>query len=68
MNKIINGVNHLSAPLAGKKVSEVRALLAQVLNIDSAAVAQIDGGAADEKVIIGEGQTIEFIKASGTKG
>ena len=65
---IVNGVNSITASLAGKTVSEVRAMLAQALNIDPAAVAMVDGVAVEGTHILGDGQEVEFVKPSGTKG
>lgn len=65
---IINGVNTITASLAGKTVAEVRAMLAQALNIDPASVAMVDGVAVEGAHILGDGQEVEFVKPSGTKG
>jgi len=69
MVKVINGVNELSAELAGKTVNNVRGMLAQALNIDPAAVANINGQAQpDCNTVLSDGDELEFVKASGTKG
>lgn len=65
---IVNGVNTITASLAGKTVAEVRAMLAQALNIDPASVAMVDGEVVEGTHILGDGQEVEFVKASGTKG
>lgn len=67
-NTIINGVNTLSADLAGKTVSEVRSMLAQALNIDAAAVATVDGVKVNSNYVLEDGNELEFIKPSGEKG
>lgn len=68
VNTIINGVNTLQANLTGKTVGDVRAMLAQVLNIDPAAVASINGERADADRTLGEGDELEFVKSAGEKG
>ena len=65
---IINGVNQLSADLAGKTVAEVRGMLAQALNIDVEATPQINGEQVEETHQLVDGDELEFVKASGTKG
>lgn len=67
-NQIVNGVNTLSAQLCGKSVAEVRGMLSQALNIDSAAVPAVNGSTVDPGYILQDGDELEFIKASGTKG
>jgi len=69
-NTVINGVNTLSADLAGKAVCHVRGMLAQALNIDESAVAQINGDQVDDEstAVLQDGDELEFVKASGTKG
>jgi len=68
MNQIINGVNTLSADLAGRTINDIRAMLAQALNIDSFATPVVNGQAADASHTLHEGDELEFVKASGTKG
>jgi hypothetical protein len=65
---IISGVNTLEANLTGKSVSEVRAMLTQALNIDSDAVPKINDLIVDPSYIMKDGDELEFVKASGTKG
>jgi len=67
-NQIINGVNNLSADLAGKNVAEVRGMLAQALNIDQAAKPLVNGADADASYVLQSGDELEFVKPSGTKG
>lgn len=66
--RIINGVNELSANLAGQTVASVRAMLAQALNIDPAAKPLINGETADPSYTLEDGDELEFVKASGEKG
>lgn len=68
MNRVINGVNELSAPLAGRTVADVRAMLAQALNIDPTAHAVANGDGVAEDYVLGEGDEVEFVKAAGEKG
>lgn len=65
---IINGVNTLSAGLSGHSVAEVRAMLAQALNIDPASKAVVGGEDVGESHVLSDGEELEFVKASGTKG
>ena len=65
---IVNGVNSITASLAGKTVAEVRAMLAQALNIDPNAVPMVDGQQVEGSHVLGDGQEVEFVKPSGTKG
>jgi len=67
-NTVINGVNTLNAALAGKTVAAVRGMLAQALNIDPAATAVVDGSNVEEDFLLVDGNELEFVKASGTKG
>ena len=67
-NKIINGVNTLDADLAGKTVGEIRAMLAQALNIDGAANPVANGETVGEDYILRANDELEFVKASGEKG
>jgi len=68
MNKIINGVNTLSAQMCGKSVAEVRGMLSQALNIDTVAVPTVNGSTVDPSYILKDGDELEFVKASGEKG
>lgn len=66
--QIINGVNELSADLAGKTVNDVRAMLAQALNIAPEATPVVDGNQVDGNYVLENGDVLEFVKPSGTKG
>ena len=66
--QVINGVNELSADLSDKTVCTVRAMLSQALNIDEAAVANVNGEQVDEAYTLEDGDCLEFVKASGKKG
>lgn len=66
--RIINGVNELNADLAGQTVSNVRAMLAQALNIDPAAKPLVNGEAVAEGYTLQDDDELEFVKASGEKG
>lgn len=69
MVKIENGVNTLSLEgLEGRTVSSVRERVAQTLNVDPAAVPHVNGVSATASYVLKDGDTLEFIKASGTKG
>ena len=68
MNKIINGVNTLTASLCGKSVAEVLGMLAQALNIDNVAVPTVNGSTVYPSYILQDGDELELVKASGEKG
>ncbi len=68
MNKIINGVNELSSNLTGRTAGEVRAMLAQALNIDPTAAAMVAGGKVGEDYVLADGDELEFVKSAGEKG
>lgn len=68
MITVINGVNTLSAGLSGRSVADVRAMLAQALNIDPASKAVVGGEDVAESYQLADGDELEFVKASGTKG
>jgi hypothetical protein len=65
---IINGVNELSADLAGKSVNEIRGMLEQALNIDPSATPVVDGNQVPGDYVLKNGDVLEFVKPSGTKG
>lgn len=67
-NRVINGVNQLDSDLVGKTVGQVRAMLAQVLNIAPDAVANVNGERADSDRTLEAGDELEFVKAAGEKG
>ena len=66
--QIVNGVNTLSAALSGRTVADVRAMLAQALNIDPASKAMVGGEEVADDYQLVDGDELEFVKASGTKG
>jgi len=68
MVKIMNGVNEISAALEGRTVAEARAMLAQALNIGTDAVPMVAGSQVEETYELVDGDELEFVKPSGTKG
>lgn len=68
MVKIINGVNEISATLEGRTVADARAMLAQALNIGTDAVSMVAGQQVADDYQLVEGDELEFVKPSGTKG
>ncbi|MBP9751833.1 MAG: hypothetical protein KBD19_03170 [Candidatus Moranbacteria bacterium] len=68
MNKIISGVNTLEAGLAGQSICSVRAMLEQALNIDPTAQPAVGGEILGEDYVLANGDELEFVKPSGTKG
>ena len=63
-----SGVNSTQAELAGQKVCDIRTMLRQPLNIDPAARILVNGEASPDSYVAHDGDTIEFVKASGQKG
>lgn len=66
--RVICGVHTLEAPVAGRSVEEVRAALAQALNISPAAVAVVDGVEVGAGHVLREGEQLEFVRLAGEKG
>ncbi len=63
-----NGVNTLSADLAGRTVADVRGMLAQALNIAPEATPVVNGNTVDANYSLVDNDELEFVKAAGTKG
>ena len=63
-----NGVNTLCSDLGGKTVGEIRHMLAQALNISPTSRGYVDGVAMPDETVVNDGESVEFIKASGSKG
>lgn len=66
--KVIHGANDDVYPIAGCRVSLVRANLVDAFNIPADALAFVDGEQVDNEYILKEGAVLEFIKAAGVKG
>jgi hypothetical protein len=66
--EVSSGVNNMSLQLAGKTVGEVRTQLSSVLNIDGDYSAEVNGAAVNASHTLKDGDSLEFVKASGTKG
>lgn len=65
---VINGVNTLTAALAGQTVGNVRAMLIQALNIAPDATPVVSGTQVQEDYLLQDGDELEFVKPSGDKG
>jgi molybdopterin converting factor small subunit len=68
MVKIVSGVNVMDLQLEGKTVADVRAMLAQALNIDPQANSLINGESVEANIVLSDGDELEFVKAAGEKG
>lgn len=66
--RVLYGIHALSVAVAGKRVSEVREILGQALNISPRAVALVDGQEVSETHILLPGQHLEFVRLAGEKG
>lgn len=70
MVTVIHGANEFTNDaMEGLSVADVRgnATLAQMLNIDPAAAAQVDGEAVTSSYVLQDGDVLEFVKPSGSK-
>lgn len=65
---VVSGVNELTLDIAGKKVSEVRSELGATMGIDSSYESKVNGDAAAATYVLKDGDELEFVKASGSKG
>ena len=65
----VNGANQISIDNhIGRSVQEVRSVLRDILNIATDAKAKIGGKDIAGSHVIAQGEQLEFVKASGTKG
>lgn len=62
------GIHKMTADAIGKTVADVRAGLAQVMNIPANAGAVIGGNRVTDDHVIQKGQAVEFVKEAGVKG
>ncbi len=65
---VVSGIYSHTYPLAGMTVSQARDELSDRLNIDPEAQPIVDGHAADEHMVLLEGQVLTFLTAAGEKG
>lgn len=66
---IRHGVNTISVDsAAGKTVGEVRAQVADILNVPENAQARVSGVQAEDSKELADGDTLEFVKTAGEKG
>jgi hypothetical protein len=69
MIEVRNGVNSIPIEeIEGKEVHEIRSMLSQALNIDTAAVPTVNGETVNENYVLVDGDELEFVKPSGEKG
>ena len=66
--RVSNGVNTLSADLAGQTLGEIRTACRQALNIDPAAKVYLNGDEGQPDTMVEDEDNVQFIKASGSKG
>lgn len=66
--KVIHGANDGEFQLAGQKVSAVRASLVDAFNIPGDALAFVNGEQVEGNYVLVASNTLEFVKAAGTKG
>ncbi len=66
--KVTYGIHKMEAALEGKRVAEVRGAISESLNIDPRAMAVVNGSEVDEDHVLAEGDHLEFVRLSGSKG
>lgn len=66
--KLVCGANSQEAAVAGRTVSDIRRDFGDVLNIPPNAQAIISGDNVQGAYVLQPGDTLEFLKPSGTKG
>lgn len=66
--KVSYGVHEGMVEAVGKTVADVRAAVAQIMNLPQNAGAIIGGQRVDDSHVIKEGQEVEFVKEAGVKG
>jgi len=62
------GANSGSFPVAGRDVGEVKGFLKEALNIPSFPDAVVNGKKVEDKYVLTEKDTLEFLKPAGRKG
>ena len=66
---IRHGVNSITSDsAAGKTVGEIRAQVADILNVPGGAQARINNAQAGDDAELADGDTLEFVKTAGEKG
>jgi len=66
--QVTYGTHVMMADAIGKTVGQVKAAMAQVMNIPTNAGAVIGSKRVTDDTIIEKGQQVEFIKEAGVKG
>lgn len=63
-----HGLHHEQLPVANMTVGQIRARLADRMDIDPHARAQVDGRDAGDDVVVRPGQNLMFVHRAGEKG
>jgi uncharacterized protein with beta-barrel porin domain len=66
--KVVSGVNEMNLEIVGKTVGDVRREMATLLSLDADVSAEVNGECATDSTLLCEGDRLEFVKESGTKG
>lgn len=66
--RVVSGASSQNVDLAGKTVGDVRAFMAQALNIADGAQALVTGHSVGDDHVVAEGDQIEFVREAGEKG
>ena len=65
---ISSGVNSMALDVAGQTVATVVDTVKSILNLDGEEEVKVNGSEADANYVVQDGDSIEFVKASGEKG
>ncbi len=67
--QVVHGANQRTLPeLVGRRVSEARDVLAEVMNIPRLPIAMIGGRNVEQDYVLRPGDRLEFIQEQGVKG
>jgi len=68
MVKVTHGVNELSLDLADSEVADLKDQVDQLLNLSGDEETKVNGETVDDDYILEDGDEVEFVKSTGTKG
>lgn len=66
--RVQSGASHGEFNVIGRKISEIKVILKDVLNVDRFAQAMVNGKLVEDTYVIKETDAVEFIKPAGSKG
>ncbi len=65
---VVHGTYAETLPVAQMSIAQVRRRFRDLLDIHPEATAVIDGAPVDDETVVGQGQTLMFIRRAGEKG